>query len=109
MVADFRAEAQLFVLAVVGVAFVLTLFLLVFEFAEIHDPANGRLFLRGNLDQVHADFSGLLQGLDGFDHTEQFAILSDDANRRNADLLVNPLTFLSEGDGRYSWGWGCEI
>ena len=104
VVTDFRAEAQFFVLAVVDVAFVLPLLLLVFEFAEIHDPANRRLFLRGDLDQVHADFAGLLQGFDGFDDAEKGAVLSDYANRRDADLLVNPLAFLSEGYGTYSWG-----
>jgi hypothetical protein len=46
----------------------LPLLLLVFEFAVIHDPANGRLLLRGDLHQVHSDFTGLLQGFDGFDN-----------------------------------------
>ena len=100
VVADFWAEAELFVLAVVGVAFVLPLLLLVLEFAEIHDAANGRLLLRGDLDEVHAGFAGLLQSFNGFDNAQQGAILSDDTNRRNADLLVDPLTFLSEGDGK---------
>jgi hypothetical protein len=30
--------------------------------------------------------------------------LSDDTNRRYADLLVNPLAFLSEGYGEISYG-----
>jgi hypothetical protein len=105
VIANFRAEPKLFVLTVVRVAFVLALLLLVFEFAEIHDSANGWFFLRGNFHQVHTDFAGLLQGLDGFDHAEQGTILSDDANRRNADLLVDPLAFLSEGYGTNSY-WG---
>ncbi len=70
VVADLGAEAQLFVLAVVRVAFVLPLLLLVLEFAVIHDPANGRLLLRRDFHEVQADFAGTLQGLDGFDDAE---------------------------------------
>jgi hypothetical protein len=76
--------------------------LLVLEFAVIHDPANRRLFLRGNLHEVQADFTGSLQSFDGFDDAQQGTVLSDDTNRRDADLLVDPLAFLSEGDGRIS-------
>jgi hypothetical protein len=86
-------------------AFVLPLFLLVLEFAVIHDPANGRLLLWGDFHQIHADFAGPLQGLDGFDDAQQGAILSDYANRRDADLLIDPLTFAIEGDGEFSY-WG---
>ena len=102
LVADFWAEAEFFVFAVMSVAFVLPLLLLVLEFAEIHDAANGRLLLGSDLDEVHAGVAGLLQSFDGFDNAQQGAILSDDTNRRNADLLVDPLTFLSEGDGKVS-------
>jgi hypothetical protein len=83
----------------------LPLFLLVLEFAVIHDAANGRLFLGRDFHQIHANFAGLLQGLDGFDDAQQGTVLSDDADRRNADLLVDPLTFSIEGDGRISY-WG---
>jgi len=100
--ADFRAEPELLVLAVVRVAFVLPLLLLVFEFAVIHDPANGRLLLRRDLDEVHADFAGACQGFNRFDDTEQGAVMSDDADRRDADLFVDPLAFLSEGYGTIS-------
>ncbi len=105
VIANFRAQPKLFVLAVVRVAFVLALLLLVLEFAEIHDSANGRFFLGGNFHQVHTNIASLLQSLDCFDNAEQGAILSDDANRRNADLLVDPLAFLSEGYGTNSY-WG---
>jgi len=105
VVADFWAEAELFIFAVMSVAFVLPLLLLVLEFAEIHDAAYGRLLLRGNLNEVHAGVAGLLQSFDGFDNAQQGAVLSDDADRRDADLLVDPLTFLSESDGKVSY-WG---
>jgi hypothetical protein len=106
VVADFGAEAELFVFAVVRVAFVLPLLLLVLEFAVIHDPANGRLLLRGDLHQVQAGFAGLSQGLDGFDDAKKGAVLSDDTDRRYADLLIDPLAFLSKGDGKTPMGLG---
>ena len=59
-------SAKLFVLAVMRVAFVLPLLLLVLEFAEVHDAANGRLLLRGDFHKVEADFAGPLKGFDRF-------------------------------------------
>jgi hypothetical protein len=67
VVADLRAQAKLFVLAVVRVALVLPLLLLVLEFAVIHDPANGRLFLRGDFDEIKPSFAGTLKRVDGLD------------------------------------------
>ena len=52
VVADFGSEAQLLVPAVMPVAAMLPLFLLVFELAKVHDPADGRLFLRRHLHQI---------------------------------------------------------
>ncbi len=80
MVADFRAQAKFLVLAVVRVAFVLPLFLLVLEFAVIHDAANGRLFLRRNFHQVQAGFACPLQGFAGIDNAEHGAVMSDHAD-----------------------------
>ena len=100
----FGRSAEFFVLAVVRVAFVLPLLLLVLELAEVHDAANGRLLLRGDFDQVEPDFAGLLQGLDGFDDAQLGAVVSDDADRRDADLLVDPLTFLRSMAWSLLWG-----
>jgi hypothetical protein len=102
MVADFWAEPQFLILAVVCVAFVLPFLLLVLELTEVHDPANRRFFLRRNFHKVHADFAGAGQGFSGFDDTEQGAVMSDDADRRDADLFVDPLAFLSESYGTIS-------
>ena len=102
VVADFGADAQLFVLAVVRVAFVLPLLLLVLEFAEIHDPADGRLLLRGDFHKVEAKVFGTLQGFGGFENAELVAFRSDDADRCIADLFVDPLRFTVEGDGTIS-------
>lgn len=77
VVADLGADAEFFVLAVVRVAFVLPLLLLVLEFAVIHDPANGRLFLGRDFDEVEADFLGALEGVDGFENAEHFSFVSD--------------------------------
>ena len=66
VVADLGAQPELLVLAVVRVAFVLPLFLLVLELAEVHDAADGRLLLRRDFDEVEPDFAGLLQRLVAF-------------------------------------------
>jgi hypothetical protein len=102
VIADLGADAELFVLAVVRVAFVLPLLLLVFEFAEVHDAANGRLLLRRNLHQVEAEVFGALKGFGGFENAELIAFRSDDADRRVPDLFVDPLRFTVEGDGTIS-------
>jgi hypothetical protein len=102
VVADFRADSQLFVLAMVRVAFVLPLLLLVLEFAKIHDSASGRLLLRGDFHKVEAKIFGTLKGLDGFEDAELIAFRSNDADRCVADLFVDPLRFTVEGDGTIS-------
>jgi hypothetical protein len=99
VVADFRAHPELFVLAVVRVAFVLPLLLLVLEFAIIHDAANGRLLLRRDFNKVEADFASTRKGVDGFENTENFTFMSDDADGRDADLFVDPLRLTIEGYG----------
>jgi hypothetical protein len=99
VVADFGADAEFFVFAVVRVAFVLPLLLLVLEFAEIHDSANGRLFLGRDFHKVEAKVAGTLKGVDSFQDAELVAFRSDDADRCIADLFVDPLRFTVEGDG----------
>ena len=102
MVADFWAYAEFFVLAVVRVAFVLPLLLLVLEFAEVHDAANGRLLLRRDFHKVEAEVFGALKGFGSFENAELVAFRSDDADGRIADLFVDPLRFTVEGDGTIS-------
>jgi hypothetical protein len=81
VVADFGAQPQLFIFAVVRMAFVLPLFLLVFELTEVHDPADGRLLGRGDLDQIEPGGTGLLQCLVGADDSQLGSVVSDDADR----------------------------
>jgi hypothetical protein len=99
VVADFGADAELFVLAVVRVAFVLPLLLLVFELAVIHDSANGRLLLGRDFYKIKAKIFGTLESFDSFEDAELVAFRSDDADRCIADLFVDPLRFAVESDG----------
>jgi hypothetical protein len=80
VVADLGAHAELFVFAVVRMAFVLPLLLLVLEFAVIHDAANGRLLLGRDFHEVEADFAGAGESVDGFENSEHFSFVSDHAD-----------------------------
>jgi hypothetical protein len=102
MIADLGADPQLFVFAVMRVAFVLPLLLLVLELAKIHDSANGRLLLGRDFDKVEAKVFGTLKGVDSFQDAELVAFRSNDADRCIADLFVDPLRFTVEGDGTIS-------
>ena len=99
VVANLRADAEFFVLAMVRVPFVLPLLLLVLEFAVIHDSANGRLFLGRDFHKVEAKFFSTLKGFGSFEHAELIAFRTDDADGRIADLFIDPLRFTVEGDG----------
>lgn len=50
--AGLRPQPNLLEFGLMDVGFVLLLFLLVFELAEIHDPADWRPLIGGNLDEV---------------------------------------------------------
>jgi hypothetical protein len=102
VVADFGADAEFFVFAVVRVTFVLPLLLLVLEFAVIHDSANGRLLLGRDFHKIEAKFFSTLKGVDSFEDAELVAFRSNDADRCIADLFVDPLRFTVEGDGTVS-------
>ena len=102
MVADLRANAKFFVLAVVRVALVLPLLLLVLEFAEIHDAANRRLLLGRNLYKIEAEFPGTLKGVYRFQDAKLIPLVSNHTNGRIADLFVDPLRLTIEGYGTIS-------
>lgn len=65
MFACFRPQADFLELRMMLLALGLPFGLLIFKFAEVHDPADGRLGFRRNLDQIQASFTGLLQCLLG--------------------------------------------
>jgi hypothetical protein len=75
----------------VDVPFVLSLFLLIFELAVVHDAADRRLLVRRHLDQVEARVARLLQGVVGAYHSQQFSIGRHHSDRGDADLFVDPL------------------
>jgi hypothetical protein len=102
VVANLGTNAELFVLAVMRVAFMLPLLLLVLEFAEVHDAANRRLLLRRDFYEVEAEVFGTLQGFGSFEYAELITFVTDDANGRVTDLFVDPLRFTVEGDGTIS-------
>ena len=81
MITDLRAETDFLVLAVVRMAFVLPLLLLVLEFAEVHDSANGRLLRRRDLDQIETCGPGLLQRFVGTDDSQLRSVVTNDADR----------------------------
>ena len=71
---------------------VLSLLFLVFEFAVIHDSANGRLSVRTDLDQIHSGFKGQVQGiLDGGD-TNGLTVQTSQTNFFQTDLFIDPVS-----------------
>lgn len=77
-------------LGVVRMTFGLLLVLLVFEFAEVHDPANRRLFERCHLDQIKSIFASNIQGFFCWNYAQLFAVRIDDSHWSDADLIVDP-------------------
>ncbi len=72
----------------------LSLLFLVLEFAEVHDPANGRLRHRGNLNQINASFFSQLQGLSDSCYAECLSVFPNQSNFGCVDLFVNALRLL---------------
>src|SRR5690606_18794306 len=66
------------------------------ELAVIHDPADRRIGVRLDLDQVEPFFLRLLQGLVPRKDANHFAIGTDHAHARYADVLV-PAVLLVRG------------
>ena len=70
------------------------LLLLIFELAEVHDPADGRLLVRSHLDKIEAGLTRAIQRLFRRDDPELFAVAGDHPDRRDPDLLVNAMLLL---------------
>ena len=68
--------------------------LLVLELAEVHDPTDRRLLVRGHLDQVEAGLASAIQRLFRRDDPELFTVAGDDPDRRDPDLLVDAMLLL---------------
>jgi hypothetical protein len=91
MVADLGSpDADLLELGLmpVGLGLLLLLALRVHPLAVIHDPANGWLRLRGDLDEVHPGVAGALKGIPNVHDSKLLVGLADQANRRDSDLSV---------------------
>jgi hypothetical protein len=88
---------------VVRVALVLSLFLLVFELAEVHDAADRGLLQRRDLDQIESRGAGLLKRFVRGDDPELGPVVGNHADGRNADLLIDPLLFAFDRLVSY-WG-----
>ena len=89
VLAGFRAESNLFGFGLVGTLTGLFAFF-VFVLAEVHDAADGRLFVGCNLDQIQTGITSAVQRLVGGDDSVLSAIGTDYANRRDTDLIVDP-------------------
>jgi len=87
-------ETDFFDLGVVDVCFVLFLLLLIFEFAEIHNPADRWLFVRSHLDQIEPRLASPKQRLLGGNNTELPALGGNDPDRRDPNLFVDAMLLL---------------
>src|SRR5262249_8559949 len=68
--------------------------LLVLELPVVHDLAHRRPLVGGHLDEVEVGLAGHLHRLRGGDDAELRAAGADQANRADADFLVDPLLLL---------------
>lgn len=86
-----RSELDLFDLddLLLFARFGFALLRLVFEFAEIHDLAHGRVGVGRDLDQVQPGFFGHFHGTAWRDDPDVFAVGTDQTNFIRADIFVN--------------------
>lgn len=73
--------------------FVLLFLLIVFPFAEIHKPTNGRVAVGRHFDQVHLRLAGPGEGLVDIDDTDLLIVLVDQADLGGTNSLVEPQVF----------------
>ena len=69
--------------------FALALLLFIFELAEIHDLAHGRLGIGRNFDKVEPSFFGHFHGTLRRHNADVFAVRPDQADFIGADLVVD--------------------
>lgn len=91
VIARLGSNANFFDFALMDVGLVLLFLLLVLEFAEVHDSANGRPLVGGHFDQIQIRVPCLLKCLFGRDDSKLSSLGRNDPNRRDPNLLVNPL------------------
>jgi hypothetical protein len=71
----------------------LSFFLHTLEFAVVHHPANGRPHIAGDLHQIKTGLACHLSGLVRRHDAQGFAVVADQAHRRNADLFVDAMRY----------------
>lgn len=81
---DFFLDGLRLILA--GLLFLLPFIVTVL--AEVHDTTNGRIGIRGNLNEVKMRFFGHANGITRIHHAPHAAIGENAANARNSDLVV---------------------
>jgi hypothetical protein len=91
VLARFGTNANFLRLGVMNVSFGEFLLLLVLELAEVHDAAHRGPLIGSNFHQIQICVPRLGQSFVGADDSEQRSIGADYPNRRNSNLLVNPL------------------
>jgi hypothetical protein len=81
-----------------GTCFLLALLFLVLELAIIHQAADRRRCIGGNLDQIYFVLLGQAQRLGGLDHPKLLAVNADQTDFRYADFTVDAMRF-----------FGCDV
>ena len=72
-----------------------SLFLFVFELAEVHDFADRRLGSCGNFNQIKATFVGNTDRLGSFQYSKVATFLVNDADRARANILIYTIALLN--------------
>ena len=94
VLARLGTETDLLDPRVVDVGFVLFFLLLILELAEIHDSADGGLFVWSDLDEIEPRLACPGHRLVGGDDSELPTFGGDHADRRDADLLVDAMVLI---------------
>jgi hypothetical protein len=91
VLAGLGPEADFFDLGLMRVRLAVLLFLLVLEFAEVHDSANGRALVGRDFDEIQIRLASSRHRLIGRHDSQLRPIGADHANRRNPNLVIDPL------------------
>ena len=92
VLASLRAKADFLSLGLVSVIAAVFLFVLfVLELAEVHDSADGWLFIRSHFHQIQSRVAGAVQCFVGGDDPKLCSVGTDDANRGDTNLVVDTI------------------
>ncbi len=71
------------------------------EFAKVHEAADGRDGVGGDLDEVHAVDAGQIEGIAEAENAKLFAVRCDYADFAGTDFPIYPVG--RTGEGRRTW------